>query len=99
MHKKETVLLSEQQLVDCAGDFDNHGCNGGLPSHAFEYIKHNKGIEGESTYTYKAMDQKCSFNSEYVLATVKGGSYNITEGNELELQQAIYDHGPVSVTF
>ena len=45
------------------------------------------------------MDQECTFNSEYVLATVKGGSFNITEGNETELQQAIYDHGPVSVTF
>ena len=28
-------LLSEQQLLDCAQAFDNHGCNGGLPSHAF----------------------------------------------------------------
>ena len=25
-------LVSEQQLIDCAQAFDNHGCNGGLPS-------------------------------------------------------------------
>lgn len=33
--KGKNVTFAEQQLVDCAGDFDNHGCNGGLPSHAF----------------------------------------------------------------
>ncbi len=33
--KGRNTTFSEQQLVDCAGDFDNHGCNGGLPSHAF----------------------------------------------------------------
>ena len=47
IYKGETVYLSEQQLVDCAGDFDNHGCNGGLPSHAFEYIRYNKGLMSE----------------------------------------------------
>ena len=32
--------IPEQQLVDCAQAFNNHGCNGGLPSQAFEYIRY-----------------------------------------------------------
>ena len=31
--------LSEQQLVDCAGAFHNHGCNGGLPSQVAPWIR------------------------------------------------------------
>jgi cathepsin H len=38
------VDFSEQQLVDCAGNFNNYGCDGGLPSQAFEYIRFAKGI-------------------------------------------------------
>lgn len=48
--------LSEQQLVDCAGDFDNDGCDGGLPSHAFEYLKYAGGLTTEAQYPYMAVD-------------------------------------------
>lgn len=47
----EMVLLSEQQLVDCAGNYDNHGCSGGLPSHAFEYIASAGGLDTEEVST------------------------------------------------
>lgn len=55
-------LFSEQQLVDCAGAFNNHGCNGGLPSQAFEYIKHAGGIQTNATYGYVQRDGQCKFN-------------------------------------
>ena len=49
----EMALFAEQQLVDCAQAFDNHGCSGGLPSHAFEYIKFAGGMMTEDDYPCK----------------------------------------------
>jgi len=43
------VSLSEQQLVDCAGSSGNHGCSGGLPSSAYNWIKAN-GICDQTSY-------------------------------------------------
>ena len=53
-------MRSEQQLVDCAGDFNNNGCNGGLPSQAFEYIHYNGGLSKMEDYPYVCGDGKCN---------------------------------------
>ena len=104
--------LSEQQFVDCAQAFDTAGCNGGLPSHAFEYIKSAGGLSSEFSYPYHAVDQNCSFNksstpetspflpsSAGVAAEVPGGSINITKGDENALKYYLATEGPVSVAF
>lgn len=94
-----TDYYAEQQLVDCAQDFDNHGCNGGLPSHAFEYIQHAGGISTEKSYPYYAEDRECTVDPKTFALKVSGGSVNITEGDEEELKAALFGHGPVSIAF
>eukprot|EP00904_Undaria_pinnatifida_P001416 jgi/Undpi1/11275/HiC_scaffold_30.g13573.m1 len=95
----EMVLLSEQQLVDCAGAYDNHGCNGGLPSHAFEYIADAGGLDTEDAYPYLAEGSgSCAFAERGVGADVIR-SVNITFQDEAELMEAVGNTGPVSVAF
>lgn len=100
--------LAEQQLVDCAGDFDNQGCNGGLPSQAFEYIHYNGGIESEESYPYTSGSPtttkndhdstKCQFDSSKIKAKVTG-IFNITSGAEEDIVKAVAKVGPVSVAY
>ncbi|KDP33917.1 hypothetical protein JCGZ_07488 [Jatropha curcas] len=92
------ISLSEQQLVDCAGAFNNFGCHGGLPSQAFEYIKYNGGLETEESYPYTGEDDTCKFSSENVAIQVLD-SVNITLGAEDELKHAVATVRPVSVAF
>lgn len=92
------ILLSEQNLLDCAQAFDNHGCNGGLPSHAFEYVKYNGGIDTEESYPYEAKEGKCKFNTYHVGAQVES-VVNITARDETELKGAVGSVGPVSIAF
>lgn len=75
MHwKKSKTLysLSEQQLVDCAnGEWGNGGCNGGMMNLAYDYTREH-GLELETSYPYKAADEKCKYNKSLVVATNTG---------------------------
>uniref|UniRef100_A0A8C7XJF2 Pro-cathepsin H n=1 Tax=Oryzias sinensis TaxID=183150 RepID=A0A8C7XJF2_9TELE len=92
------LSLSEQQLVDCAQDFNNHGCNGGLPSQAFEYIMYNKGLMTEQDYPYTAMEDKCMYNPSLAAAFVKE-VVNVTAYDEMGMVDAVGTRNPVSFAF
>lgn len=66
--RKQTVYLSEQQLVDCSGKYGNAGCNGGYNYQGLAYVK-DHGITTSSLYPYTAKTQKCATD---------GGSFRIT---------------------
>ncbi|XP_039629036.1 pro-cathepsin H [Polypterus senegalus] len=92
------LFLSEQQLVDCAQNFNNHGCNGGLPSQAFEYILYNKGLMTEDGYPYTAQDGKCKFKPDMASAFVKE-VINITKYDEMGMVDAVARINPVSLAY
>ena len=78
--------LAESQLVDCAGDFGNYGCNGGLMDSAFEYVLSNGGICATSEYPYKAVDGTCKQCKN--VASISGYK-NVKENDEADLTSAI----------
>ncbi|OAF65054.1 hypothetical protein A3Q56_07229 [Intoshia linei] len=91
-HKK-LVSFSEQELVDC-DDTDN-GCNGGLPTNAFEKIKVLGGIEAETQYPYHPYKTMCMFTKKKIIAVVK--SDYVIEKNENVLKKVLRQVGPISI--
>jgi cathepsin H len=81
LRRGKNDTFSEQQLVDCAQAFDNDGCEGGLPSHAFEYIRYAPGLQASQDYPYTAKDGQCQFNATKAKVFMPRGSFNITAGD------------------
>jgi cathepsin H len=96
--------LSEQQLLDCATPYNNNGCNGGLPSQAYEYIKYAGGIDSEDSYPYQANDiDGCRASDDDEHSSKRAAEvvdvFNITSYDEDDLVQAIQHVGPVSIAY
>ena len=87
--------LSEQNLVDCSYTHGTHGCNGGNPAAAFQYVIDNHGINQDNVYPYKARVESCKYNYKNYSVSISG--YKFIEKSEEALQQAVATEGPVSV--
>jgi hypothetical protein len=98
LNKSKLVDLSEQNVLDCSSNskYGNAGCGGGWMNSAFQYMIDNKGVDTESFYPYKAVQQTCNYNSNYIGATISK-YVTIPKGNEAALTEAIALKGPITV--
>jgi cathepsin L len=90
------VSLSEQNLVDCTGDYGCDGCAGGWPDNAIQYVIDNGGVDTESSYPYTAQDGSCGFNNTMVGAKIHD-VVRLPSGNMSALYSALGQIGPISV--
>ncbi len=101
IYKNISVLLSEQELVDCSTILSNHGCNGGNVNFAFMYIQ-AVGLSTEQSYPYLGVDEKCQIDKLFTRSYRKErhfitGWKNIYHLNETRMRETIYNRGPISV--
>ncbi|CAG2107959.1 unnamed protein product [Medioppia subpectinata] len=94
---KTQITVSEQNMIDCSGDFGTIGCDGGMPQQAFKYVAANKGINGVDAYPYLGKKDKCNYNpAKRVDVEVKEGK-RLKSGLDNDLATAIYNYGPVAI--
>lgn len=95
INKNHTILLSEQQIVDCSAEYGNNGCNGGLMESVFNYVR-DMGSMRKDDYEYMAKQSVCKYNESAPLVNIRGYEA-INPGNETQLTEVIRFIGPVSV--
>lgn len=62
INKKELLVFSEQQLLDCTKSYGTQGCQGGFMVPCFKYVK-DKGIMLGSDYKYEGKVGQCRAKS------------------------------------
>ncbi|XP_020268788.1 senescence-specific cysteine protease SAG39-like [Asparagus officinalis] len=90
----ELTSLSEQQLVDCDVNGNDHGCSGGLMSNAFEFVIANGGLTTESNYPYDDQSDINTCNPATPAATITGYE-SVPPNDEASLLKAV-SRQPVS---
>ncbi|GMR56560.1 hypothetical protein PMAYCL1PPCAC_26755 [Pristionchus mayeri] len=91
--KGKLVSLSEQELVDC--DSLDQGCNGGLPSNAYQEIMRLGGLEPEDAYPYHHKDESCSIVKSK-MAVYINDSVTLPKDEE-DMKAWLATKGPISI--
>jgi cathepsin F len=88
IHKKVNPQppLSTQQIIDC--DTNDEGCNGGMPTTAYQYVVSAGGLETNAEYPYTAQDGTCNVTKSLIIDPISGYELVIPSGSTDEMTMA-----------
>ncbi|XP_017082111.1 procathepsin L-like [Drosophila eugracilis] len=90
------VPLSPKHLLDCV-PYPNQGCKlGGWVSVAFNYVR-QFGTATKASFPYQPKKDECHWDPKNSAGTIRG-HVTLTEGDEKELAEVVYNIGPVAVS-
>ncbi|KAL4478403.1 hypothetical protein ABPG74_006638 [Tetrahymena malaccensis] len=85
----KSISLSEQQLIDCSGDYGNYGCAAGQKEQALVYIQRHS-ITTEQNYPYTEKDtQKCYFDKTKHIPNFAISSIKVLKASTNDLVEAL----------
>ncbi|XP_021288317.1 zingipain-1-like [Herrania umbratica] len=91
------ISLSEQQLLDCSTNGNNHGCDGGSKTDAFQYIMQTGGLTTEDNYPYQATQGTCDKEKEASHVADISNFARVPANSEEELLKAVSNQ-PVTIS-
>lgn len=98
IHARHSIVLSEQQVIDCSNAEGNLGCSSGTTDATYKYIMKAGGLNSFLVYPYKAdVSGTCGFSDTSITAKITS-FVTLPSGNEQQLQNAVAHIGPVSAT-
>jgi C1A family cysteine protease len=87
--------LSMQQIVDC--DTNDHGCSGGNPPVAYDYVIDAGGLMPYSDYPYAGVQGECKFVPSEVVAKIDTWVWITEDDDESAMLEFVADYGPPSI--
>lgn len=93
----DLIEFSQQALMDCSWKYGNNACDGGEDFRSYQWIlDHGCLPTAESYGQYLMQDGSC--HADKAQCGVSITNYTLVKpGDEMALQQAIYEKGPISV--